>query len=122
MVDSECSTNFYMSVKISIWVVMKNPEIFKLIPDHLKTKTMCKHAVGKLPFERYNTYQYKTQKMCNKLVLQNGRTLQSVPDCYENQQNYDKAVENYHHVSEFVSECFKTQKICDTFPSTIKCL
>ena len=71
---------------------MKNPEIFKLIPDHHKTKTMCKHAVGKLPFEGYNTYQYKTQKMCNKLVLQNGRTLQSVPDCYKNQQNYDKAV------------------------------
>ena len=85
MVDSECSTNFYMSLKISIWVVMKNPEIFKLIPDHHKTKTMCKHAVGKLPFEGYNTYQYKTQKMCNKLVLQNGRTLQSVPDCYKNQ-------------------------------------
>ena len=58
--------------------------------------------------------------MYDKLVLQNGRTLQSVPDCYKNQQNYDKAVENYHHVLEFVSECFKTQKICDTFPSTIK--
>ena len=29
---------------------MKNPEMLKLVPDHLKTKKNCKHAVEKLPF------------------------------------------------------------------------
>ena len=37
----------------------------------------------------------------------------------------NKAVENYSHSLEFVSECYKTQKMCDktanTYPSTITC-
>ena len=35
----------------------------------------------------------------------------------------NKAVDNYPHALEFVSECYKTQKMCDkavnTYPSTI---
>ena len=38
------------SIKISIGAVMKNPEMLKIVPDHLKTTKMCKHAVKKLPF------------------------------------------------------------------------
>ena len=38
------------SPKISIGPIMKNPEMLKFIPDHLKTKKNCKHAVKKLPF------------------------------------------------------------------------
>ena len=38
----------YKSLNISIGVVMRNPEIIKFVPDHLKTKKMCKHAVKKL--------------------------------------------------------------------------
>ena len=35
------------SANISIGTVIKNPEILKFIPDHLKTKNLCKHAVKK---------------------------------------------------------------------------
>ena len=49
MVDSEYSMNIYKSVKITTQTVMKNSEMLKLIPDHLKTKKMCKHAVKRLP-------------------------------------------------------------------------
>ena len=46
---------------------------------------MCKRAVKKLPFIiRYIPDQYKTQQMCDKALLENSRTLDSVPDCYKN--------------------------------------
>ena len=47
MVDS---MEAYKSLNINIGTVMKNPEMIKFVPDHLKTKKMCKHAVKKLPF------------------------------------------------------------------------
>ena len=40
----------YKSLNISFVTVMKNPEMLKFISDHLKTKTMCKHAAKKLPY------------------------------------------------------------------------
>ena len=45
MVDS---MDIYRSLNISIGTVMKNPEMLKFVPDHLKTKKMCKHAVKKI--------------------------------------------------------------------------
>ena len=42
--------NRRQSPKISNGTIIKNSEILKFIPDHLKTKKMCKHAVNKLPF------------------------------------------------------------------------
>ena len=42
--------NGYKSAKMSIGTWMKNPEMLKLVSDHLKNKKMCKHAVKKLPF------------------------------------------------------------------------
>ena len=44
MVDS---IDIYESLNITIGTAMKNPEILKFVPDHLKTKKMCKHAVEK---------------------------------------------------------------------------
>ena len=38
----------YKSLDFSIGTVMKNPEMIKFVPDHLKNKKMCKHAVKKL--------------------------------------------------------------------------
>ena len=38
MVDSEYSTDNYKSLKISIGAIMKNPEMLRLVPDHLQTK------------------------------------------------------------------------------------
>ena len=59
---------------------------------------MFKHAVKKLPFvKRYVSDQYKTQQMCDKAILENGETLESVSDCYKNQKMCHKAVENYSH-------------------------
>ena len=43
---------------------------------------MCKHAVKKIPFvTRYVSDRYKTQQMCDKSILENGETLEPVPDC-----------------------------------------
>ena len=51
----------YKSLNVSIGTVMKNPEISKFVPDHLKTIKMCKCAVKKLPYLlRYVPDQYKT--------------------------------------------------------------
>ena len=45
MVDIEYSADNYKSSKISIGAIVKNPEMLKFVPDHLKTKTMFKHVV-----------------------------------------------------------------------------
>ena len=50
MFDSEYSTDGYKYPKGSIGAIMKNAEMLEFIPDYLKTKKMCKHAVEKLPF------------------------------------------------------------------------
>ena len=47
--------------------------------------------------------------MGDKAILKNGGTLKFVPDCYQNQEMCNKAVENYPHVLEFVSECYETR-------------
>ena len=65
MVDREYSTDDYKSSKISIEAIMKNPKMLKIVPYHLKTKKICKHAVKKLPF----VIRYKTQQKCGKAIL-----------------------------------------------------
>ena len=86
---------------------------------------MYKHGVEKLPYLlRYVPDKYKTQKMCDKPILEKGGTLKYIPDCYKNQNMCNKAVENYPPALEFVPECYKTQKMCDKtvdiYPYTIK--
>ena len=51
--------------------------------------------------------------MCDKAILENGGTLESVPDCYKNQQMYDKTVDNYPHALKVVPYCYTTQKMYD---------
>ena len=48
MVDSEYSTDNSKSSKISIEAIMKNPEILRLVPNHLKTEKMGKLVLKKL--------------------------------------------------------------------------
>ena len=36
---------FISRTSISIVTVMKNPDLLKFVPDHLKTKKMCKNKV-----------------------------------------------------------------------------
>ena len=45
MVDSQYSMDIYISVIANIGTVMGNPEMLKCVPDYLKTKKMCMHAV-----------------------------------------------------------------------------
>ena len=90
---------------------MKNPEMLKFVPDHLKTKKMCKHTVKKLHYLlRYVPNQYQTQQMCDKAILENGGTLKPVPDFYKDQEMSNKAVDNYPHASEYFAEHYKTHK------------
>ena len=51
--------------------------------------------------------------MCNKAIVENGGTLESIPCCYKNQKLYNQAVDNYVHGLEFVPECYKTEEMCD---------
>ena len=45
---------------------------------------MSKHVVKKLPYLwRYLPDQYTTQRIGDKAILENGRTLKSVPECYK---------------------------------------
>ena len=39
--------DIYKSSNISMGTVTKNPGVLKFVPDHLKTKKLCKHAVKK---------------------------------------------------------------------------
>ena len=50
MVVSENSNDNCKTLKISIGTIIKNPEMLTFVPDHLKTKKMCKNAIKKLPF------------------------------------------------------------------------
>ena len=59
--------------------------MLSFVPDHLKARKICKNAVKKLPFViRYGPNRYKTQEMCDKVILENGGTLLLVPICYKN--------------------------------------
>ena len=61
--------------------------MLKRVPDHLRTKKMCKHVVKKLPdLLRYVTDQYQSQQLCDKSILENDGTLKSVPDCCKSQE------------------------------------
>ena len=51
--------------------------------------------------------------MCDKTTLENGGTLNFIPDSYKNQEMYNKAIDNYPHALEFVPECFMTQELWD---------
>ena len=109
IVDREYSMGINKSVKVSIGTVRKNPEMLKFVPDHLETKTMCKHVVKKLTFViRYFPDYYRTHQMCDKSILENGGTLKSVTDCYKDPQICDKAVGSYPNALEFALECYKT--------------
>ena len=105
------STGNYKSWKINIGVVIKNAEMFKFLPDYLKTKKICKHAVEKLSFPIRNVSdQYNSQQMCDKIILENGGILESGPDYYKNQEMCYKATDNYPHALTFVPNCYIIKK------------
>ena len=62
----------YKLFNINIGTVMKNPEMLKFIPDHLKTEQISNYAVKKLPFAIRYVPQTKTKKLCDRAILENG--------------------------------------------------
>ena len=67
MVDSKYSSDKCKSLKITIRSIIKNSEMLRFIPDHIKTKKTYKHAVKKLPFLiTYVPDRYKTQQMVER--------------------------------------------------------
>ena len=56
--------------------------MLRLAPDHLKTKETCEHVVKKLPFlMKFVFDRFKTQQMCNKVILENAEMLMFIPHC-----------------------------------------
>ena len=64
MVDSEYCPDNCKSSKIRICAIRKNPEMLRLVFDHLKSKRMCQNAVI-----RYVIDQYRPEKICDKAIL-----------------------------------------------------
>ena len=99
--------------------------MLKFVPDHVKIREICEHAVKKLLFiTRYVPDRYKTQKMCDKAILENGGALESVPhasefvsDCYKTKKS-NKAINTYPCKIRFVSVYYKTQEMCDKAVNT----
>ena len=74
--------NIVQPPKISLRAIIKDPEMLRLAPDHLKTKEMCEHAVKKLPFlMKFVFDRFKTLRMCNKVILENAEMLMFIPHC-----------------------------------------
>ena len=69
MVDSEYSTDNYRSLEISIRAIIKNLEMLKFVPDHLKTKKICKYAVTKLLIIMLVHYNFSQKYAINLLIL-----------------------------------------------------
>ena len=60
MVDSEYSTDNFNSSKICIGAIIENLKILQIVPDHVKTRKICKHAIKKLPLLiKYGPNWYK---------------------------------------------------------------
>ena len=65
------SIGIYKYLNINIRTVMRNPEILKFVPNHFKTKIMCKHTVKKLSYlVRYLPGQYNAQQIFEKAILE----------------------------------------------------
>ena len=72
------------TLKTSIGKTIKYREMLELVPDHIKTKNMCKDAVKKVPFPI----------MFGNAILKNGGMLVFVPDWYNDQNTCNKTVDN----------------------------
>ena len=96
MVDSEYCTDNYKSSKISIGAIIKNPEMLRLVSDHLKIKKLKNKKI-------------KYQKMCHNAVDNYAHALRSVPDCYKTQKMCNKTVCTYPFAIQIVPNRFKSQ-------------
>ena len=51
---------------------------------------------------KYVPDRYKTHRMCDKVILENGETLMFIPDSYKDQNIFNKAVDYYAHASRVI--------------------
>ena len=79
---------------------MKNPEIPRLVPDHLKTKKMFKYAIKDVFL-----IDLRLNKDVKKLFL---KMVEFFRDCYKDQKMCDKGVNNYPQTLKFVLDCYKS--------------
>ena len=86
MVVSDNSPDNCKSLRIITGAIIKNLEILRFVPDHLKTIKMRKEIAIR-----------------NKLKV--------LSDCCKNKKTCNKAVDNYAHALKFVPDCHKTKKI-----------
>ena len=49
--------------------------------------------------------------MCDKVILENGGMLVFIPDCYKDQNMYNKAVDNYAHGFGSVTNCLRPKNL-----------
>ena len=54
---------------------------------------------------------YKIQDICDKVILENDRMINSVTD-YKNQKICNKTVDSYAHALELVQDYYNTQEMC----------
>ena len=103
--------DIYKFINISIGTVMKNAEMLKFVPDHLKTKKICKHAVKKLPYLlRYVPDQYKAQQLCDTATLKMMKHYSLFLTATKIKKCVIKQLIITLHELEFVPECYKTPK------------
>ena len=97
------------TLEVSIGAIIKDPEMLRLVHNCIK---ICKHAA------------YKTQQICDKVILENSGMIIFAPDCYKDQNMCNIAVDKYAHALGSVPNCYKTPKLCNkavsTYPSLIQ--
>ena len=60
-------------MKTRIGIIIKCPELSRLVLDHFKTKKMTKNAAKKFLFAiKYDLDRYKTKQLCDKVILEDG--------------------------------------------------
>ena len=71
----------------NIGAITKDLEMLRLVPDHLKTKRMFKHAVENLPFLiKYVPDWYTTQRIYDQITQENGGIIMFISDFYKDQK------------------------------------
>ena len=102
------------------WINNKNPEMLRLVSDHLKTNKMRKNADNKLLFViKYVSDQYKTQEMSDKAIFLTAIFILAMfLTATKIKIMCNKFVDNYAHTLEFSPYWHKTQKMCNKAVST----
>ena len=137
MFDSEYSPK--NTLKISIGAIIKDSEILRIVPDHLKTKKYVKKAVKKLLLViSHCPDRDKTQEMCDEADNIYPSAIQLFSECYKTQETCEKVVDIFFSVKlkkiyykvvskepfilKYCLDRHETQKMCgkvvDTFLAT----